>query len=248
MAYRVAMSQLLSDGYPGAALQVSLATCTPMPKAAAPTLTALIQGGAVPDELLPAKAYGMRGEVPMGARPVARFSGNGKLLAIGAADGTVTVMKGSAVADGTMSQPEATLRRYASHTQPVNDVEFHPTSPIVVSASEDATLHFYDTAAAHAAGPSRMCTDTHPARSTAFHPKGDHLLVGTTHAALHLYDMATFRCYLAADATHHHRAAITDARWSADGSMLASCPSTEPPTPIRCGCGQPIRCRRGQPA
>ena len=32
---------------------------------------------------------------------------------------------------------------------------------------------------------------------------------GTTHAALHLYDMATFRCFLAADASHHHRAAIT---------------------------------------
>lgn len=154
--------------------------------------------------------------------PTARFSADGRHIAIGTADGAVHVFEAETLLRGA----ESPLRRYGDHSDAVNDFDFHPTSPVLVSGSEDATLQFYDVANSHT-GPTRTCTDTHPIRSAAFHPKGDHLLVGTTHAALHLYDTATFRCFLSADPSHHHRAGITDARWAADGSLFASCAAAE---------------------
>lgn len=229
-AYRLCISQLVDDGYVGVAQAVSAATGTPgLASLPHRPLTSILATGNVPDSLRPQKPYAARATVAVGGMPVARFSADGRSLAVGTSDGAVGIFD----AEGLLSRSSATaaaatepLRRYADHAMGVNDVDFHPTTPFIVSGSEDATMHFYDTASAHA-GPSRTCTDTHPVKACAFHPRGDHLLVGTTHAALHLYDMATFRCYLAADAAHHHRAALTDARWSADGRLIASCAASE---------------------
>lgn len=224
--YSLCISQLRDDGYPGAAQAVADATGTPGSSSSdlpSRPLASILAGGPIPDSLRPSKGYSMKCSTAVGARPMARFSADGRTLAVGTGDGAISLYESETL---LVRGSELPIRRYTSHAQGVNDIDFHPTSSIIVSASEDATLHFYD-AAAPIDGPSRTCTDTHPVRSAAFHPQGDHLLVGTTHAALHLYDMATFRCFLAADASHHHRAALADARWSADGSLVASCAAGE---------------------
>ena len=134
--------------------------------------------------------YRMRCAVgPLGPTPTARFSRDGRHIAIGTCDGVVHVFETEVLllARGGSLSAESALRRYTDHADAINDVDFHPSSPMLVSASEDATLQFYDVAGGRLA-PARTCTDTHPARSASFHPRGDHLLVGTTHAALHLYE------------------------------------------------------------
>lgn len=229
--YRLAIAQLQDDGFPAAAQHVAAATRTPAPSnlPAQPLLQAI---NGKRDGLLgfdDVGQYRMRCAVgPLGPTPTARFSRDGRHIAIGTCDGVVHVFETEVLllARGGSLSAESALRRYTDHADAINDVDFHPSSPMLVSASEDATLQFYDVAGGRLA-PARTCTDTHPARSASFHPRGDHLLVGTTHAALHLYDMATFRCFLSADPSHHHRAAIADARWASDGSLFASCAASE---------------------
>ena len=227
--YRLAVAQLRDDGFPAAAQHLAEATCTPAPSGLpAHPLVQAIRGNReglmgyydVGQYRLRCSATGL------GSMPTARFSGDGRHVGVGTAEGGVLVFETESMLVHGQANAETALRRYGDHAGAVNDVDFHPASPLLVSASEDATLQFYDVASGHV-GPARTCTDTHPARSAAFHPRGDHLLVGTSHAALHLYDMATFRCFLSADPSHHHRAAIADARWAADGSLFASCAAGE---------------------
>lgn len=237
--YKLVVAQLADDGYHGAAQAVAQATGTPgssvlaLPSGA---LHSLLNGNAA-DALAPASAtlrspnvapYRQRCAESVGAhRAVVRFSADGKQLAVGTSDGLVHVLDTESLLLGKGSA-ESALRRYAEHSAAVNDVDYHPSGGLVVSASEDKNLQFFDVSAAnaHNSGPVRTCTDTHPARSAAFHPKGDHLLVGTSHAALHLYDIATFRCFLSPEGAHHQHA-ITEARWAADGSAFASCAAGE---------------------
>lgn len=219
MAHSRIVSQLTAEGYHGAALAVSSATGTPP----------AVGGGRSAAALPGNSAYQLRGTATdLGTRPVASFSGDGRYVAVGTGEGVAYVFEADALVRGA----DGALCRYAGgHTDAVNDVDFHPTSAVLVSGSEDATLHFYEYANPPAAvgrgGASRTCADTHPVTSCAFHPAGKHLLVGTAHPALHLYDVQTFRCFLSPDASQHHRAAITDARWAADGSMSASCAAGE---------------------
>ena len=144
--------------------------------------------------------------------------------AVGTADGAVQLFDWESLARGSEARCADTP---TTHPPSTTSTSTRSARPSFAARLRTRPCIFYDTASNEFLGPSRTCTDTHPARSVAFHPQGDHLLVGTTHAALHLYDMATFRCFLAADASHHHRAAITDARWASDGSLFASCAAAE---------------------
>jgi len=152
---------------------------------------------------------------------IARFSPDGNFLALGGDDGSicvtdVRVVREHAAIDKTSS------RAYSDHANAVNDVDFHPRSPILVSASQDCTMRFFDWAT-NAPRASRQCADTHAVNAVAFHPLGDHLLAATDHHAIHLYDVSTFRCYLSPQPVDHHTAPVADARWARDGSVYASC-------------------------
>ena len=227
--YRLVVAQLQDDGFPAAATSVASATGTaPLALPAKPL-----------EQALKGKHTGLLGQYDIGqyhlrsmlgglSAKTSRFSHDGRHVAIGCDDGTVHVFESDTLTSGRMANPsvESAVRQYGDHSDAVNDVVFHPSALVLVTASEDARLQFYDHTQPRA-GPARTCTDTHPIRSADFHPLGEHLLVGTTHAALHLYDCATFRCFLSAVPSHHHRAAITDARWASDGSLFASCAAGE---------------------
>ena len=152
---------------------------------------------------------------------VARFGPDGQTMAVGLADGTVKlVLDVEPLRQG--AHEGAPMRAFTDHTGPVNDLDFHPHERILVSASDDRTMRFYSYSNPGSVA-ARQCTDTHRCQSVSFHPAGDHLLVGTEHSALHLYDVNTFRCFLSAQPQDYHTAPVADARWSANGSMYASC-------------------------
>ena len=76
----------------------------------------------MPESLKPRKGYTLKCAVTVGQKPVARFSGDGRHLAVGTADGAVQLFDWESLARGS----EGALRRYADHASAVNDVDFHP--------------------------------------------------------------------------------------------------------------------------
>jgi cleavage stimulation factor subunit 1 len=72
------------------------------------------------------------------------------------------------------------IRTFYDHTQPINDLDFHPESPILISAAKDNTIRFFDFSKTVARKAFRVIQDTHNVRSVCFHPCGDYLLAGST--------------------------------------------------------------------
>ena len=239
--YALVVGQLLDDGHVGAAHVVADATHTPIPlpaqlrppprelerrlrsvpkAAVAAVEIRKLDLDAPAPEGSESTALRVTWSAPCAGKAVA-FKPDGRQAAVGGADGKVTLLDVRAMLSaGRGATPLG--RTYTDHTQAVNALEFHPTAALLVSASEDHTMRFFETERG-AQRASRQCTDTHPVRSVSFHPHGDHLLVGTGHVALHVYDVATFRCYTAPRPQDNHTSPITCARWSADGSLFASC-------------------------
>eukprot|EP00743_Colponemidia_sp_Colp-15_P004154 GILK01004483.1.p1 GENE.GILK01004483.1~~GILK01004483.1.p1 ORF type:complete len:475 (-),score=51.01 GILK01004483.1:141-1529(-) len=176
-----------------------------------------------------------------GASRVARYSHDGQWIATGSADTTVKLLdvkqiqaaterngshQESQSEDGALSATDMekpVVRTFLDHSSRVNDVEFHPRSCILVSASRDSTIKFFDYTKASSKRSFRHIQETHEARCVRFHPSGDFLLVGTSHPMLRLYDVNTFQCFTAAKMEDHHRAGINQIRFSSDGSIFASC-------------------------
>eukprot|EP00850_Spirogloea_muscicola_P005997 SM000028S10091 [mRNA] locus=s28:337465:340836:+ [translate_table: standard] len=108
----------------------------------------------------------------------------------------------------------------ASAAQQINDADFHPTTPILISAADDSTIKFFDFRYT-ARRAFRVIQDTHRVKSVAFHPCGEYVLAGTEHALLHLYDVNTFKCFLSAAVQPPHIGGTV--RYSQTGAAYASC-------------------------
>eukprot|EP00850_Spirogloea_muscicola_P023339 SM000349S12879 [mRNA] locus=s349:87280:90656:+ [translate_table: standard] len=108
----------------------------------------------------------------------------------------------------------------ASAAQQINDADFHPTTPILISAANDSTIKFFDFRYT-ARQAFRVIQDTHRVKSVAFHPCGEYVLAGTEHALLHLYDVNTFKCFLSAAVQPPHIGGAV--RYSQTGAAYASC-------------------------
>ena len=161
--YRLMAAQLQDDGFPGAALAIAKATLIPVPKPGEVpknTLQRMLnnkggqagQGGPggvgvldLLDTGVNVSSYGA--DYPYGARwsaahpgGAARFSVDGKLLAIGAADGSVRVLDAWSIlhARNPDAGPTGPLQCSYSHDHSgrINDVAFHPNNRILVSASQ----------------------------------------------------------------------------------------------------------------
>lgn len=115
------------------------------------------------------------------------------------------------------------IRTFYDHLQPVNDLDFHPQSTLLISGAKDHTIKFFDFSKTVARRAFRVIQDTHNVRSVSFHPSGDFILAGTDHPIPHLYDVNTFQCYLSANMHElSPNAAINQVRYSSTGSMYAT--------------------------
>ncbi|XP_058761955.1 cleavage stimulation factor subunit 50-like [Vicia villosa] len=158
----------------------------------------------------------------------AKFSPDGRFVATGSADTSIKLfevskIKQSLLPDAKDAPVRSVLKTYYDHTQPINDLDFHPQGTILVSGAKDQTIRFFDVSKANAKRSYRVIQDTHNVRSVSFHPSGDFLLAGTDHAIPHLYDINTFQCYLSANVPDNSpNGAINQVRYSGTGSMYVT--------------------------
>uniref|UniRef100_A0A3B6MY18 Cleavage stimulation factor 50 kDa subunit n=1 Tax=Triticum aestivum TaxID=4565 RepID=A0A3B6MY18_WHEAT len=134
----------------------------------------------------------------------AKFSPDGKYFATGSGDTSikffeVSKIKQTMLGDSKESSGRPVVRTFYDHVQPINDLDFHPISPILISGAKDNTIKFFDFSKTAARKAFRVIQDTHNVRSVCFHPCGDYILAGTDHPVAHLYDVNTFTCFLSAN-------------------------------------------------
>ncbi|GBG93494.1 hypothetical protein CBR_g71889, partial [Chara braunii] len=74
---------------------------------------------------------------------------DGRLVATGSADTSIKILeveKMKTVVDAGPSAPETAtqirpvLRIFYDHLQPINDVDFHPHAPLLISGAKDRTI------------------------------------------------------------------------------------------------------------
>jgi cleavage stimulation factor subunit 1 len=124
------------------------------------------------------------------------------------------------VEDITSARP--VIRTFYDHTLPINDVDFHPTLPVIASASADCTVKFFDYTKASIKRSFKQIKDTHNVRSIHIHPSGDYMLLGTAHNQIRMYDLNNMQCYTSPNPQDHHFGPINQVRYSTDGKLFVS--------------------------
>jgi cleavage stimulation factor subunit 1 len=164
--------------------------------------------------LVPVEAYRTkhRGEV----RAVC-FSADGSFAASADKAALVkiySVQKVLAISAGGAGAGEGSpvIRTIADQRRPINDISFHPEASVLVCASDDCTISFYNFQQPNPIRPLRTIQESHPVNSFALHPKGNFMVAGTDHPILRLYDVNTAQCFAAQNALDHHTAPVSVVR------------------------------------
>eukprot|EP00047_Mylnosiga_fluctuans_P008163 m.6259 g.6259 ORF g.6259 m.6259 type:complete len:419 (-) comp2081_c0_seq1:139-1395(-) len=153
------------------------------------------------------------------------YSADGGLFATGGADGSVRVFNTNRAAksrDIGGGDTRALVRQFAEHTLAINEVAFHPNSPVIATASKDNSIRLTDFGSQTATKSFKIIQDAFNVRTLCFHPGGDYLLAGTEHPLVRLYDTRTSQCFTPANPFEHHSAAITSVRYAPDARQFAS--------------------------
>jgi len=163
-----------------------------------------------------------------GAVRCAQFSSDGHLVATGSEDNSIKLLDVHKMVSFNDAKnkgedpPRPAIRTFYDHTMAVNDLAFHPYQNLLVSASRDQSIKFFDTRATTKRA-FRFAQDSCNIRSVAFHPTGDYLILGTDHCMIRLYDVSTRRVLTSSNPVHHHHGPINLVRYNSDGRMFASC-------------------------
>lgn len=111
--------------------------------------------------------------------------------------------------------------------QVINDVDFHPMMPIVVSAARDNTVRFFDYTKASIKRSFHVLNipECEP-RTINMHPSGDFMLIGTSamerQSIMRMVDLHSMKTYSSSNANDHHTGDVNDVRWSTDGKLWVS--------------------------
>ncbi|KAL0486853.1 cleavage stimulation factor subunit 1 [Acrasis kona] len=168
-----------------------------------------------------------------GSCRTAKFTRDGKYVATGSADCSLKLLDVEKmhyhhqtkveVEDHTQARP--VIRTFYDHTSYINDVDFHPTMPIVVSASRDKSSRFFDYSKASIKRSFHSLeTPEAEVRSLQFHPSGDFMLLGTAvsatkQAAVRLLDLHSMKTFTSSNPNDQHRGDVNMCRWSKDGKL-----------------------------
>jgi cleavage stimulation factor subunit 1 len=118
------------------------------------------------------------------------------------------------------TQARPLIRTFYDHAEPINDLDFHPRSTILISSAKDNCIKFFDFSKTTAKRAFKVFQDTHNVRSISFHPSGEFLLAGTDHPIPHLYDVNTYQCFLPSNFPDSGvSGAINQVRYSSTGSI-----------------------------
>jgi cleavage stimulation factor subunit 1 len=159
-----------------------------------------------------------------------RFSKDGKFAATGSFDNSIKLLDTEKMHFNHLIRSEnedqnsarPVIRTFYDHTQTINDVCFHPTQPILFSASSDQSIKVFEWNKQTQKRSTKMFQESSPVRSVDVHPCGDYLLVATEHNILRLYDINTSVAYSTTSESDHHFSSIYQARFSADGKLYCS--------------------------
>eukprot|EP01119_Soliformovum_irregulare_P016631 TRINITY_DN4853_c0_g1_i1.p1 TRINITY_DN4853_c0_g1~~TRINITY_DN4853_c0_g1_i1.p1 ORF type:complete len:446 (-),score=101.14 TRINITY_DN4853_c0_g1_i1:15-1352(-) len=164
---------------------------------------------------------------------VAKFSPDGKFVATGSSDTSIKVLdvekmktfnhtKSEHGEDFAPAKP--VTRTFYDHTNAINDLDFHPVVPVLISSSKDCTIKFYDHSQNSVKRAFKHVQDTHNIRSINFHPSGEYILSGTEHPVIRLYDINNLtQPYTSSRPQDHHLGPINQVRYAPEGNIFVSC-------------------------
>lgn len=155
------------------------------------------------------------------------FSWDGQLAASGSADTTIRVYDVDRMSNKKSNSYSAMdnnpiLMTLYDHIDQVRALEFHPKVSVLVSASSDCTVKFFDYSKTNIKRAYHVIQEVAVCRCLAFHPSGDYMLVGTDHQTLRLYDVNTTQCFVSANARDQHSREISSVHYTPDARMYCS--------------------------
>lgn len=117
---------------------------------------------------------------------------------------------------------KAVIKTLYDHTHRITALDFHPSMPILASAS-DVSIKFFDLRES-AKRVKREMKDTHAVRALKYHASGDYLLVGAEHHFLRLYECSSRNSYIssATEQSNQHQLRINSVDCSYDGRLFVT--------------------------
>jgi len=114
-------------------------------------------------------------------------------------------------------------RTVYDHSATVNDIDFHPSQPMIASCSVDCSIRLFDYFSSTAKRAVHTFSDTHGVRSFSFHPTGDYILSSTDHTGVRLWDIESQKAYISPRTELNHFGTVNMVRYSSDGKLYATC-------------------------
>ena len=166
-----------------------------------------------------------------GAARCAKFSNDGRYVVTGSSDCSLKLLDVSKmnyhhqtkaeVEDYSNARP--VIRTFYDHIMPINDVEFHPYLPVIVSAAKDNSIKFFDITKPTVKKAFHTIEESHNVRTISIHPSGNYLLVGTDDTVIRTYDLTNnYKCYTSSNTYDNHFKSLNQVRYSPDGKMFIS--------------------------
>ncbi|KAJ1678183.1 hypothetical protein EV182_004607, partial [Spiromyces aspiralis] len=163
-----------------------------------------------------------------------------RYLATGSVDTTLKVIDTDRIKspnEKNSIEEKPVVRTLYDHYEIINDLAFHPNGLVLASCSNDRSIKLFDLTVAQGKRSFRYIYDNMPVNAISFHPSGDFLAAATEAPELRIYDSRTFQCFIppsvkgddrvavdvaSSGVNHGHTKGLLQARYSHDGSMIAT--------------------------